>query len=316
MRRHSYGAGEVVFHEGDAADSVHFVLEGRVVARRSSEHGDRLAYAVMGPGQAFGELAMIVRGGRRTATIETVEPTVTLALRFADFERLCVRHPEVSRLLVRLLAARVNRLTEALMEALHTPAELRVVRSLVSLCGVYSTGAQGHSLVAVELNQTEIAELAGVTRPTANRVLRRLEAGGVVALDRGRVTVLDPVALRPRAPAGSSGTSPHGIPALSAGPAIGLSAGTPKENPAPNRKSDPSGRVIFLGSAVDEALEDAREAVRLLEVREVPAPSKSTTCAPGEDLVRPLRVTDRDHPVPGAPDDERRGSAPPPAGGP
>jgi CRP/FNR family cyclic AMP-dependent transcriptional regulator len=196
MRRHSYAAGEVVFHEGDAADSVHFVVEGRVVARRSSEHGDRLAYAVMGPGQAFGELAMIVRGGRRTATIETVEATVTLSLRFADFERLCARHPEVSRLLVRLLAARVNRLTEALMEALHTPAELRVVRSLVSLCGIYSTGSSGPLPVAVELNQTEIAELAGVTRPTANRVLRRLEAGGVVALDRGRLTVLDAVALR------------------------------------------------------------------------------------------------------------------------
>ncbi len=196
MHRHAYSAGEVVFHEGDPADSVHFVIEGRVVAQRSSEHGDRLAYAVMGPGQAFGELAMIVRGGRRTATIEAVEPTVTLALRFADFERLCARRPEVSRLLVRLLAARVNRLTEALMEALHTPAELRVVRSLVSLCGVYSTGSRDRSPVAVELNQTALAELAGVTRPTANRVLRRLESTGVVALDRGRVVVLDPVALR------------------------------------------------------------------------------------------------------------------------
>ncbi len=143
MHRHTYRAGEVVFHEGDAADTVHFVVEGRVVARRASESGDRLAYAVMGPGQAFGELAMIVRDGRRTATIEAVEPTVTLALGFADFERLCVRHPEVNRLLVRLLAARVSRLTEALMEALHTPAELRVVRSLVSLCGVYSVGRNG-----------------------------------------------------------------------------------------------------------------------------------------------------------------------------
>lgn len=196
MHRHSYAAGEVVFHEGDAADSVHFVIEGRVVARRSSEHGDRLAYTVMGPGQAFGELAMIVRDGRRTATIEAVEPTVTLALRFVDFERLCVRRPEVSRVLVRLLAARVNRLTEALMEALHTPAEIRVVRSLVSLCGVYSTGAQGRSPVSVELNQSVLAELAGVTRPTANRVLRRLESTGVVALDRGRVVVLDREALR------------------------------------------------------------------------------------------------------------------------
>jgi CRP-like cAMP-binding protein len=196
MHRHTYDAGEVVFHEGDTADSVHFVVEGRVVARRSSEQGDRLAYAVMGPGQAFGELAMIVRAGRRTATIEAVEPTVTLALSFADFERLCARHPEVSRLLVRLLAARVNRLTEALMEALHTPAELRVMRSLVSLCGVYAIGAQSRSPVTVQLNQSELAELAGVTRPTANRVLRRLESGGVVALDRGRVTVMDPGALR------------------------------------------------------------------------------------------------------------------------
>jgi CRP-like cAMP-binding protein len=66
----------------------------------------------------------------------------------------------------------------------------------VSLCGVYSTGAQERSPVAVELNQTALAELAGVTRPTANRVLRRLESTGVVALDRGRVVVLDPVALR------------------------------------------------------------------------------------------------------------------------
>ncbi|KRF40189.1 hypothetical protein ASG96_04570 [Terrabacter sp. Soil810] len=196
MHRHTYATGEVVFHEGDTADSVHFVVEGRVVARRSSEQGDRLAYSVMGPGQAFGELAMIVRAGRRTATIEAVEPTVTLALAFADFERLCAKHPEVSRLLVRLLAARVNRLTEALMEALHTPAELRVVRSLVSLCGVYAVGAQSRSPVTVQLNQSELAELAGVTRPTANRVLRRLESGGVVALDRGRVTVVDPGALR------------------------------------------------------------------------------------------------------------------------
>ena len=207
MHRHTYDAGQVVFNEGDAADTVHFVVEGRVVARRSSEHGERLAYAVMGPGQAFGELAMIVRGGRRTATIEAVEPTVTLTLGFADFQRLCARHPEVNHLLVRLLAARVSRLTEALMEALHTPAELRVVRSLSSLCGMYAVGAQSRSPVTVHLNQSELAELAGVTRPTANRVLRRLESAGVVVLDRGRVTVVDPASLR-RSATGTRGPGP------------------------------------------------------------------------------------------------------------
>lgn len=196
MHRHTYRAGEVICHEGEFADTVHFVVEGSVVARRASEAGDVHAYAVLGPGQAFGELAMIRRDGRRTATIEAIEPTVTMTLGYAHFERLCAAHPEVNRLLLRLLAARVARLTDALMEALHEPADLRVVRRLLTLCGMYSSPAQANSPVTVPLNQTGLAELAGVTRPTANRVLRRLQSEGVVELLRGRITVRDLAALR------------------------------------------------------------------------------------------------------------------------
>ena len=196
MHRHTYGAGEIICHEGDLADTMHFVVEGRVVARRASEAGDVHAYSLMGPGQAFGELGMIRAGRRRTVTIEAIERTVTMTLAYADFERLCAGHPEVNRLLLRLLVARIDRLTDALMEALHAPAEQRVIRRLVNLCGVYSTPAQRSSPVTVSLNQTGLAELAGVTRPTANRVLRRLEAEGVVELHRGRITVHDLQALR------------------------------------------------------------------------------------------------------------------------
>ena len=196
MHRHAYSAGDLVCREGDPADTLPFVLEGRVVARRASEAGDVHAYAVMGPGQAFGELAMIRPERRRTATIEAVEPTVTVSLGYSDFEQLCVTHPEVNRLLLRLLAARVNRLTDALMEALHEPAERRVLRTLLVLGGLYSSPVQRNSPVTVTLNQTVLAELAGVTRPTANRVLRNLERDGVVELDRGRVRICDPVALR------------------------------------------------------------------------------------------------------------------------
>ena len=196
MHRHTYRAGDIVCYEGESADTVHFVVEGRVVARRASEAGDVHAYAVLGPGQAFGELAMIRRDGRRTATIEAIEATVTMSLGYADFERLCAVHPEVNRLLLRLLAARVARLTDALMEALHAPAEQRLLRRLLALCGLYSTPGQGSSRITIAINQTGLAELAGVSRPTANRMLRRLEAEGVIELLRGRITVRDLAALR------------------------------------------------------------------------------------------------------------------------
>jgi len=224
MHRRTYDAGEVVVHEGDPADTLHFIVEGRVVVKRYSEAGDRVAYNVIGPGQAFGELAMLSRDHRRTATIQAVERTTTLVLTYTDFERLCAEQPSVSRLLTRLLAARVARLTEALMEALHTPADQRVVRRLLDLFGLYSRNgtrgegrqparpdgreiAQGRrkgtgpaqdggGILRLPITQTELSELAGVTRPTANRVLRRLESAGVVALGRGTITVLDVAALR------------------------------------------------------------------------------------------------------------------------
>ncbi|GAB3074044.1 Crp/Fnr family transcriptional regulator [Intrasporangium mesophilum] len=196
MRRRTYAAGEVVFHEGDPADALHFLVEGRVVAKRFSAEGDRVAYSVIGPGQAFGELAMLARDGRRTATIQAIEPTTTLVLTFSDFERLCAEQPSVARLLTRLLAARVGRLTEALMEALHTPADLRVVRRLVDLFGLYARDGGRPSALPLPITQTELSELAGVTRPTANRVLRRLESAGIVKLGRGTITVVDAAALR------------------------------------------------------------------------------------------------------------------------
>ena len=216
MHRRTYAAGEVVFHEGDPADTLHFLVEGRVVAKRSSEAGDRVAYSVIGPGQAFGEVAMLARDGRRTATIQAIEPTTTLTLTFADFKRLCAEQPSVANLLTRLLALRVARLTEALMEALHTPADQRVVRRLLDLFGLYTrdggrgngrgsvrggrrgTGRaqEGDGILRLPITQAELSELAGVTRPTANRVLRRLESAGMVALGRGTITVLDVAALR------------------------------------------------------------------------------------------------------------------------
>ena len=193
--RHDFAAGEVICTEGDAADALHFVVEGRIVARRASRGGDVHAYAVMGPGQTFGEIALIRRERRRTATIEALEPTVTLSLAYREFEQLSAAHPEVNQLLLRLLAARVTRLTDALMESLHEPADHRVVRALLSLCGTYSIAAQPDRPIAVPVNQTVLAELAGVTRPTANRVLRRLESDGLVELDRSRILVRDPPAL-------------------------------------------------------------------------------------------------------------------------
>jgi CRP-like cAMP-binding protein len=215
----------VVFHEGDPADTVHFVSEGRVVVRRTTQTGERVAYTVIGAGEAFGEMAMLSPAGRRTTTVEALEPTVTLSLRFADFERLCAEHPGVSRLLVLLLAERVSRLTDHLMEALYVTADQRVARRVLELCSVYAAQARPGVAVTLPVTQTEVAELAGASRPTTNRVLRRLAADGVLTLTRGRVVVHDAGAVRRAA----------GLPQERAGPPQER-AGPPQERAGPPQR--------------------------------------------------------------------------------
>lgn len=194
MRRRTFEAGEIVFHEGDLADCVHFVTEGRVMAMRSSISGDRLAYALAGPGETFGELGMLAPDRRRTATVQAIAPSATLSLSFVDFEALRFTHPSVERLLVLLLAARVQRLTEGLMEALHVSAEVRVARRVLDLAGPHDPGRRPGAALLV--TQTHLAELAGVTRPTANRILRRFARDNLVELARGQIVLVDPVRLR------------------------------------------------------------------------------------------------------------------------
>jgi CRP/FNR family transcriptional regulator, cyclic AMP receptor protein len=196
--RRRFARGEVVFHEADPADTVHLVVEGRFAARRSTPAGDTVTFSILGPGDTFGELALLGSQPRRTSTVVALEPAVTLSLGFGEVERLRVAHPTIERQLVTMLAQRVSRLSDHLLEALHVPADERIIRRLLEICDRYAVVDSGRALV-IPLTQDAVGDLAGASRPTTNRVLRRLAADGVVALHRGSIEILDREALARRA---------------------------------------------------------------------------------------------------------------------
>ena len=63
--RRRFARGEVVFHEADPAETVHLVAEGRLAVRRSTSRGDTVTFAILGPGDTFGEVAMLGAEPRR-----------------------------------------------------------------------------------------------------------------------------------------------------------------------------------------------------------------------------------------------------------
>ncbi|HMJ02152.1 MAG TPA: Crp/Fnr family transcriptional regulator [Conexibacter sp.] len=196
-RRRRFSAGEVVFHAGDPADTLHLVRNGRFAVRITTEFGSTATLNVVGPGGAFGELALLTPDAPRSATVAALEDAETLSIHQLDFNRLRSRRPQTDALLVEILARRVRELSEQLVEALHIPADTRVRRRLLDVVGVYGGGAEAGAVVP--LTQEELASLAGTSRATVNRVLRDEQERGTVELSRGRTTLLDPDALAKRA---------------------------------------------------------------------------------------------------------------------
>jgi CRP-like cAMP-binding protein len=198
-RRRRFARGEVVFHQGDPADTLHLIVSGYFAARLETRLGDAVTTSVHGPGDAFGELALLETEQGRSTTVAALSAAETYAVRRADFARLRRDYPEVNDVLARLLAHRVRRTTELLTEALFVSADLRVLRRLAELASLYGGGA-GETVVP--LAQYELAQLAGTSRATVNRVLRSEVERGTVSLRRGRIAVLAPERLAARAARG------------------------------------------------------------------------------------------------------------------
>ena len=195
-RRRTFARGEVVFHADDPADTLHLIVKGRFAARVHTPVGDTAILTVLGPGELFGEVALLGSEQRRSATIESLEAGETRSIFRDDFERLRREHEGVSEVLIAILVGSVKRLSQHLLEALYVPSDKRVLRRLVELAAVY--GSTDAAAVAIPLRQEDLAGLAGTSRATANRVLREEEGRGAVALGRGRITVLDSAALERR----------------------------------------------------------------------------------------------------------------------
>jgi CRP/FNR family cyclic AMP-dependent transcriptional regulator len=195
-RRRRYARGEVLFHEGDLGDALHLIAKGHVAVRATTPLGDVSTFTVLGPGEVFGEGALLASDSRRTGTVVALEPVETQTLSGDQFGTLRREHPEVDRFLIEVLSAQVRRLSSRLQEALFIPAETRVLRRLVELGDSYRAEGAG---VVIPLTQDDIASLAGTSRPTANRVLKAAEDDGILSVRRSRIEVLDPDALDRRA---------------------------------------------------------------------------------------------------------------------
>jgi len=190
-----FGAGHVIFREGDASDTCYVVRSGHARAVRKHGDGRTLTLAHFGPGDIFGELAMF-DDERRSATVETLDELEAVAILGPDMRRLLREHSDIAVKLVIALGRRLRDANARISRQSFQTVQSRVAGVLAQLViQAQSEGADDED-VLVTVTQADIAQLAGSSRESASRFLAVLERAGVISQGRGRITVHDPDALK------------------------------------------------------------------------------------------------------------------------
>jgi CRP-like cAMP-binding protein len=196
-----------IFQQGAKADRLYLIASGLVAVKQSLPDGEMAIVVVLGPGDAFGELALVAPAAR-SATVVAITECEVLKVPAEALRDLRRSNAGVNDLLVRSLVDEVRRLSSLLLEAHFLPVDERIRRRLDDVARLCLGERPGP--VLIPLTQEELAQIAGTTRATVNRILRSAEAAGQVRLARGGVEILG----RSAAPfnGGAPGKAPPGPP--------------------------------------------------------------------------------------------------------
>lgn len=184
MRR--VARGTIVHSPVRPVDLLHIVKEGRVRTFRAAVDGRALTTAILEPGMLFGQMpAMGLRMDDSYA--EVLEPGVLCVMTTADVRRLLFSDLRIVGRLTALLGARLAELETRLADTVLKTVPARICSTLATLAGSPPE--------PVRLTHDQLADLVGTTRETTTKVLGDLRARSYVRLRRGRIDVLDPLAV-------------------------------------------------------------------------------------------------------------------------
>lgn len=190
-RPREFRPGEVIFHQGDPCESLFLLRRGRVAVHVLTPDGDQVTVGLIAAPDAFGEVGLVRADHHHTASVVALDRVHVLAVLAARFHEVRREHDDLTDWLLVTLTRRLERTSELLGEALFVDAQHRVARRLIDAHESFGAGEAG----PLPLRQEDLAAMAGVSRPTANRALRRLVSQGVIRLGRCHVEVLDPAGL-------------------------------------------------------------------------------------------------------------------------
>jgi CRP/FNR family transcriptional regulator/CRP/FNR family cyclic AMP-dependent transcriptional regulator len=197
-RRRVFRRGETVFRHGDVGNALYFLERGRVKVVVTSEQGEEVLLAVLGPGEVFGELS-VFDGQPRSATIAALEDTATLMLERGAFQEFVRREPDVALHLLAVLSQRLRTGDTMIEDCAFLDVPGRLAKKLLDLAEQHGQRTPDGVEIQLRLTQRELAGMVAASRESVNKHLAYFRQKGLVKLQHGYLVVRKPDDLARRA---------------------------------------------------------------------------------------------------------------------
>jgi CRP-like cAMP-binding protein len=172
-----YRKGQIVYTQGEPADSVFYIQSGKVKATVISEQGKEAVVALPGTDDFFGE-GCLTGQPLRLATVSAMTDCVIVRISKADITRVIHEEPAFAELFIAHLLARNSRVEEDLVDQLFNSSEKRLARVLLLLANF---GREGRPLpVIAKISQETLAEMIGTTRSRVSHFMNKFRELGLI----------------------------------------------------------------------------------------------------------------------------------------
>jgi CRP-like cAMP-binding protein len=198
LRARRYARGEVIFLEGDEGTALCLIAEGRIRIQLTGADGREVVITVYGPGEIFGEMALL-DGEPRSADAIAQEPSRVFWLQRDDFQAFLEDHPRAAMKMLAALSRRLRHTTRVVQDATFRDVPARLARVLMDLVARDGQPAEDGIRIETRMTQSDLASRVGASRETVNRALRGFEEHGWIRWEGSRIVIVRPDDLRRRA---------------------------------------------------------------------------------------------------------------------
>ena len=199
VRMRSFPKDSHLFREGDPGSHLYLVKSGQVKIVQVGAGGGEIVFAVVGPGEAFGELSLFESDGERSADAIALEPTECALLARDPVNAFLLDHPKLLLQLIASLVGYIQRKDRAMAEIAFLDIPGRIAQKLVDLAESRGERVGEGVVIRIPLSQRTLAGMIGASRENVNRALARFVELGYISQARGTITVLKAEELRRRA---------------------------------------------------------------------------------------------------------------------